>query len=1064
MAIFFSKKSAWNLSDTNSGFVGCGGRVGFPNSKNGGTLSAAGYDASSGWADDIDFSQNDTLTDLFFQFVSSDPLDIIDRTTLLYLMENIGTVTMTIANPCVVTYVSHGLVDGDAVGFTTTGALPTNIAAFTPRASSSVNLYYAKVITPDTFHLYFNKAAAISGDTTYRKISTGTQSGTHTLWVSRRDTSLTSAQIMNHATYGNTQGTFFYNWTLSSPIAVTTGTNKYRFAYGVSATLGGTSTSGWQMGTYSTATPANSTAWAGCGSTVATPVSGTDFLIIRDTMTIDMDWTMKGHMYTGTTIASSSAWCLNKSDWSKGNGTMIKWQNVPAASYTFTIDGAILCSLGTNIEIGTTAQPIPISKPAKIYLTSLLGSTLYSGFKCSDFTYSRGPSLILNGEVPTYETTTLASTAYANSTPSYPGGNKITVTASWAANNELFWVGAATSVPTGLTIGTLYMLKNKSGNNYDVYDKTGVTQITFTGSGVGSQYIARAINVVDAVDWDIGDGFSVGGETVSTPGQGDSYLYTIGDITADKKFFSGSPATGRQTYYNSSGNLTGAPVINVSRRGVKLYALNSTGADLSLIAPGLHCQIKGLANSLFNHPTYVASARLFKFYPDPLDVNFTTQITVENSVFASGTSIGLANTTIIPQKGIKFQNNYFVASYSLWLVTPNTYTRNGKLLSSGLIEYYDAIHLHNCIFNYGNSGAGLSIPWKVERVTVHNQGFQMMRSGVGSTWTDMTVYESAGTPVAGEYAGVFIYKSSINSVATNDKIDRILTGVPYYAAGIGSVIVNNRIVNPLLDTVYTPTGPTHFAFGDSQYSTAFTIENTNVNPIISNTNEELIIEGSVVTFLNWNSVANDDRNYYKYGQMVRTGTGLGDTTARTGGFAMRFSPASSTNSLRYSKTIPTGNIQNKDMMVGVWCKINSANYWAGTNQMPRLEVNYDNGTIVYAEAAQIAGDWQFLPVPFKPTTTAGQITVTLDTRTDATSSDAYVYFDDFSTLFPAGTTLSLGNFDLWSGGEPIAPYISTSVSAQDVWAAQSSQNNGTGTMGKQVNDIKKDTGLIPALL
>jgi hypothetical protein len=189
--------------------------------------------------------------------------------------------------------------------------------------------------------------------------------------------------------------------------------------------------------------------------------------------------------------------------------------------------------------------------------------------------------------------------------------------------------------------------------------------------------------------------------------------------------------------------------------------------------------------------------------------------------------------------------------------------------------------------------------------------------------------------------------------------------------------------------------------------------------------------------------------------MVRTGTSLGDTTSHTGGFAMRFQSIDSANALTYSKNIPTGNIIGKDAGVGVWCKINNAAYYAGTNQMPRLEVNYDNGTIVYAEAAQIAGAWQYLYVPFTPATTYGQITVTMDTRTDATSTNAYVYFDDFSTFFPAGVTLNLGNFDLWANGEPIAPYISTTVSAADVWAAGATANNATGSMGNVVNKTKK---------
>lgn len=39
----------------------------------------------------------------------------------------LGTTTMTIATPCVVTYTSHNLVAGDTIYFETTGALPTGL-------------------------------------------------------------------------------------------------------------------------------------------------------------------------------------------------------------------------------------------------------------------------------------------------------------------------------------------------------------------------------------------------------------------------------------------------------------------------------------------------------------------------------------------------------------------------------------------------------------------------------------------------------------------------------------------------------------------------------------------------------------------------------------------------------------------------------------------------------------------------------------------------------------------------------------------------------------------------
>lgn len=80
-----------------------------------------------------------------------------------------ATVTMTIATPCVVTWTSHGLVSGQRVQFTTTGALPTGISANTT--------YWVTVIDANTFNLSTSLANA---QTATFVATSGTQSGTHT--------------------------------------------------------------------------------------------------------------------------------------------------------------------------------------------------------------------------------------------------------------------------------------------------------------------------------------------------------------------------------------------------------------------------------------------------------------------------------------------------------------------------------------------------------------------------------------------------------------------------------------------------------------------------------------------------------------------------------------------------------------------------------------------------------------------------------------------------------------------------------------------------------------------
>lgn len=82
-----------------------------------------------------------------------------------------GSVTITIASPSVGTVTAHGMLTGDAIYLTTTGALPTGLAANT--------IYYIIKTGANTFNFASSRANADAGI----KINTsGSQSGTHTLY------------------------------------------------------------------------------------------------------------------------------------------------------------------------------------------------------------------------------------------------------------------------------------------------------------------------------------------------------------------------------------------------------------------------------------------------------------------------------------------------------------------------------------------------------------------------------------------------------------------------------------------------------------------------------------------------------------------------------------------------------------------------------------------------------------------------------------------------------------------------------------------------------------------
>ena len=82
----------------------------------------------------------------------------------------IGTCTISIASPGVVTSVLHPFMTGDCIHFTTTGTLPTGLSPSTG--------YYVIYVDGNTFRLATTYADALTGTAIN---TSGTQSGTHTL-------------------------------------------------------------------------------------------------------------------------------------------------------------------------------------------------------------------------------------------------------------------------------------------------------------------------------------------------------------------------------------------------------------------------------------------------------------------------------------------------------------------------------------------------------------------------------------------------------------------------------------------------------------------------------------------------------------------------------------------------------------------------------------------------------------------------------------------------------------------------------------------------------------------
>lgn len=146
-------------------------------------LGVSGGTSASG-GDTYYLSETVGVPQFCFAFPSDDAPDgclwlegqAVSRTTYPELFaaytRNMDAATISIASPGVVTKTAHGLAAGQKVYFTTTGALPTGLVANT--------LYFVIWSSANTFALASTFANAVAGTAI---TTSGSQSGTHTLWV-----------------------------------------------------------------------------------------------------------------------------------------------------------------------------------------------------------------------------------------------------------------------------------------------------------------------------------------------------------------------------------------------------------------------------------------------------------------------------------------------------------------------------------------------------------------------------------------------------------------------------------------------------------------------------------------------------------------------------------------------------------------------------------------------------------------------------------------------------------------------------------------------------------------
>jgi hypothetical protein len=868
-----------------------------------------------------------------------------DRATDVGLLEIKTTFTVTIASPAVVTMAGHGFSGGEEVLLETTGALPTGLSASTVR-------YYVKYIDANTFNLSLTVGGA--------NINTsGTQSGTHTLWVTRTKVSLTMAQICSDSSTNGINGTtLFTPFEFATPYAVDTTAGKWRL-YASKAPSTGFAFSIVR----SDASNIAHVTW--CDNAVS--FVDNDTLVCKDRVTIDQTATIRGTLGTGDTVYGYAAIVCRSLDLTEDGISNLVWDETPAASYTFTVNGGIWLSAFGGMQIGSSTNPIPIAQRAIVtFIPATVGtavSTIYSNLNTTSGRYQGRSATIFYGEIPTNRYSRLA------------------VDAELLQSDAVLTEDLSAIWSTGDTVA-IYKQNVKGAANLTLNTISSFTGATLT------------LNAA---------------------------------ISTNKRF-------------------AGSPVVNISRQyGVELgTSLTSTFAYIYAALP-IHLKASGV---FFRNVGYVSSitASIGTYWSTA-----STKIEI-NDCFAYGqntNSPALFNQSVVPALGIDVKRN-IIHRCNMYNGLSSTFSSAFK---SGRVTIED-----NIVFTQQL----LPTPGNTNIITYNNNEYyhgltsvcNVVLAGKSPVVTN-NIFWGNNSAVAGAEGALMFGTLSYKPTMSGNKFDNNTCAIGYITNGvvIEGVSKHDEFGQELANTFdfRTQSG----ILGDlliNDPSGAFSVY-TDLLPETA--------DGFKLRVANDNSVPNVDMVYLTTGYYKRCGDGLADTTVHTAGtdaYSLRFETIDN-GVLEFSQLVPTGNIQNKDMVVGVWVKLNSANYWAGTHVMPTLTIDYDDGTIVTTTAAQTT-DWQFIKIAFSPTTTFGQIKVTISSETDALTTDSYVYWDDYAILYPPGVQLNLGAIDIWSAAQPVTPTIATNVAAADVWNYPLSVLTGADTTGNKLLELENPSLLI----
>jgi hypothetical protein len=867
----------------------------------------------------------------------------VNQKVICGLIEKMGTCTITVANPGVVTFNAHGLSDGDMV------CLEGTIGVGDIRANQ---VLYVVNKTANTFEL-----SITAGGTSGRCISA---SGTINLWRVRASSVKTTNEIAGNQT--NTVGNFLVPFEWSTPYVVDTTAGKWGL---VISTLDDYYVN--QILLFHSNHPGtmNDLTYALWHTSTATFSSGNDCVIFRHHCDITTSVTLKGVASTNTEYSAGRQYCgiicANSGEPDQANNAFVYIPSTIAVGITLTLDGYLAMGSLSGFRVGTEANPIPLTKPVIITTATTLTASITQGF-------GRGADV------------------------------------SRGAENMNMWfygeVPSVTIVRTDAAASGQKIVNTKTSSGWSIGDTVVYGPLDFAGVSVQNNTIAaisdKEITLTNNLTRDL---------------LKDAYMY----------------------------KLNGRAIQIVAPTAAYLFDLWHCG-NANFVAKGVYFyRIRAmLGGTQMNAINY------------PLDDTNTSRFSIEDCVYDTPYTGGFYSNFSPNTKGLDVKNVYGMGNPMFGCMLRNTYVggyptgdtvidkwihfmSSGTQIwhaGTGTFALFRDITVKNCVF--GNFGCGL---------------YRMLAvDGVNHLYKDNFFYGLTFTSGAGRYA-CFNLRSCVSPVFNNNYYYKCSV---IYKHGASSFVVGMESYD---ETFVDNT--VDFDFEDASFISAF-ITDPKTTVSVNSAGLPATAAGTRVSIENEGGVAKKDMSHLQYGEAVRCGDGLTDTTVHTAGsgkFSMRFEPKSYPNSLVWEFYIPTGNIQNKEMSIGVWVKINNAAYYAGSNRKPRLTITYDKETTVTANAAETT-EWQLLSVIFTPLTTYGQIKFKIEGYTAATGSNAYFYMDDISVLYPAGEKLDLGGLDLWADGLPITPPIATVLSANDVWAASTAVDYGANTMGELNKDTK----------